>query len=38
VARTIADLAGHTGPLGFEHVSMALALRAEPLCLDWRVA
>ncbi len=38
VARTIADLAGHPGALGFEHVSTALALRADPLCLDWRVA
>jgi predicted ATPase with chaperone activity len=38
VARTIADLAEHPGPLGVEHVSTALALRADPLCLDWRVA
>jgi magnesium chelatase family protein len=38
VARTIADLAGHVGPLGVEHVSTALALRADPLCFDWRVA
>ena len=38
VARTIADLSGHAGPLGVEHVSTALALRADPLCLDWRVA
>jgi predicted ATPase with chaperone activity len=38
VARTIADLAGQAGPLGADHVSTALALRADPLCLDWRVA
>jgi magnesium chelatase family protein len=38
VGRTVADLAGHAGPLGAEHVSTALALRADPLCLDWRVA
>jgi magnesium chelatase family protein len=38
VARTIADLAGHSGPLGVEHVSTALTLRADPVCLDWRVA
>jgi hypothetical protein len=38
VARTVADLAGHAGPLGVEHVSTALALRADPLCFDWRVA
>jgi magnesium chelatase family protein len=38
VARTIADLAGHAGPLGVEDVSTALALRADPLCFDWRVA
>lgn len=30
VARTVADLAGHDGVLGVEHVSTALALRAEP--------
>jgi hypothetical protein len=24
--------------LGVEHVSTALALRADPLCFDWRVA
>jgi magnesium chelatase family protein len=38
VARTIADLDDHAGPLRSEHVSTALALRAEPACLDWRVA
>jgi magnesium chelatase family protein len=38
VARTIADLAGHDGPLGVEHVSAALALRAEPTFLDGRAA
>jgi hypothetical protein len=38
VARTIADLAGQAGPLGADHMSTALALRADPLCLDWRVA
>ena len=39
VARTVADLAGHDAPLlGVEHVSTALALRADPVCLNWRVA
>jgi magnesium chelatase family protein len=38
VARTIADLAGHDGALAFEHVSAALALRAEPTFLDGRAA
>jgi magnesium chelatase family protein len=38
VARTIADLAGHAGPLGVDHVSTALALRAEPAFLDGRAA
>lgn len=38
VARTIADLAGHDGVLGVDHVSAALALRAEPTFLDGRAA
>lgn len=38
VARTIADLAGHDGGLGVDHVSAALALRAEPSFLDGRAA
>jgi magnesium chelatase family protein len=38
VARTIADLAGHDGPLGAAHVTTALALRADPGCVHWRVA
>ena len=38
VARTVADLAGHTGPLGVEHVSAALALRCEPLFLEGRAS
>jgi magnesium chelatase family protein len=38
VARTIADLAGHEGVLCVEHVSAALALRAEPTFLDGRAA
>jgi len=38
VARTIADLAGHDGTLAVEHVSAALALRAEPTFLDGRAA
>ena len=38
VARTVADLAGHDGPLGVDHVSTALALRAEPTFLDGRAA
>lgn len=38
VARTIADLAGHDGTLGVEHLSAALALRAEPTFLDGRAA
>lgn len=29
VARTVADLAGHEGPLGVEHVETAVALRAD---------
>ena len=31
VARTVADVAGHEGSLGAEHVEAALALRADPL-------
>lgn len=38
VARTIADLGGHHGVLTVEHVSAALALRAEPAFLDGRAA
>jgi len=38
VARTIADLGEHDGPLGVGHVSAALALRAEPTFLDGRAA
>jgi len=38
VARTVADLAGATGPLIGEHVSTALALRAEPIFLAGRAA
>ncbi len=38
VARTIADLAGHDGPLAVEHVSAALALRADPTFLQGRAA
>ena len=38
VARTIADLADHEGPLTVPHVSAALALRAEPTFLDGRAA
>ena len=38
VARTIADLGGHDGPLTADHVSAALALRAEPAFLDGRAA
>jgi magnesium chelatase family protein len=38
VARTIADLAGDDGLLSVEHVSAALALRAEPGFLDGRAA
>ena len=38
VARTVADLAGHDGALGVDHVSAALALRAEPTFLDGRAA
>jgi magnesium chelatase family protein len=38
VARTVADLAGHGGPLAVDHVSTALALRAEPAFLDGRAA
>jgi magnesium chelatase family protein len=38
VARTVADLAGHEGPLTATHVTTALALRAEPTFLDGRAA
>jgi magnesium chelatase family protein len=38
VARTVADLAGDDGALSVEHVSAALALRAEPTFLDGRAA
>jgi magnesium chelatase family protein len=39
VARTIADLAGHgAAALSVEHVSAALALRADPAFLDGRAA
>jgi hypothetical protein len=38
VARTVADLAGHGGTLGVEHVSTALALRADPTFLTGLVA
>jgi magnesium chelatase family protein len=38
VARTVADLAGDDGSLAVDHVSAALALRAEPTFLDGRVA
>jgi magnesium chelatase family protein len=38
VARTIADLGGHDGALAVEHLSAALALRAEPTFLDGRAA
>jgi magnesium chelatase family protein len=38
VARTVADLAGDDGALSVEHVSAALALRAEPAFLDGRAA
>jgi magnesium chelatase family protein len=38
VARTIADLGGHDGPLTADHLSAALALRAEPAFLDGRAA
>jgi magnesium chelatase family protein len=38
VARTVADLVGHDGPLTVPHVSTALALRAEPTFLDGRAA
>jgi magnesium chelatase family protein len=38
VARTVADLAGHDGTLGVEHVSTALALRADPTFLTGLVA
>lgn len=34
VALTIADLAGHDGPLGEEHVCGALGLRVEPASLE----
>jgi magnesium chelatase family protein len=38
VARTVADLTGHDGPIDASHASAALALRAEPTFLDGRVA
>lgn len=38
VALTVADLAGDDPPLGVDHVSAALALRAEPSFLAGRVA
>jgi magnesium chelatase family protein len=38
VARTVADLAAHDGPLDTSHISTALALRAEPTFLNGRVA
>jgi magnesium chelatase family protein len=38
VARTIADLAGHEGPLTDDQVSTALALRADPAFLTGRAA
>lgn len=38
VARTVADLAGHDGALAVEHVSAAMALRADPTFLDGRAA
>jgi magnesium chelatase family protein len=38
VARTIADLGGHQGVLTVDHVSAALALRAEPSFLHGRAA
>lgn len=38
VARTIGDLAGHEGDLTVEHVSAALALRADPAFLGGRAA
>jgi magnesium chelatase family protein len=38
VARTVADLTGHDGPLSTDHVSAALALRAEPAFLTGRAA
>jgi magnesium chelatase family protein len=38
VARTVADLCGHTGPLTVDQVSTALALRADPAFLDGRAA
>jgi magnesium chelatase family protein len=34
VARTLADLAGSAGPLGEEHVCLALSLRAELVAMD----
>jgi magnesium chelatase family protein len=38
VARTVADLGGVDGPITGEHVSTALALRAEPTFLNGRAA
>ena len=38
VARTVADLAGHDGALTVEHISAAMALRADPTFLDGRAA
>jgi magnesium chelatase family protein len=38
VARTLADLAGVDGPLGAEHVELALHLRADTARLDGEVA
>ena len=34
VALTLADLAGHDGPLAEEHLAQALQLRIDPLALD----
>jgi magnesium chelatase family protein len=34
VARTIADLAGHLGPLDDHHVCLALGLRADPIAVE----
>lgn len=38
VARTVADLADHDGPLGVDHVAAALAMRSEPSFLVARLA
>ena len=38
VAVTIADLAGEGGPLTFDQVSTAMALRTQPVCLSERLA